>query len=447
MPSEYGQPIDTDDEARKKKAAENPLVQYFGGGQGKQPAQAPQAPATPQAPAAPTAPSTNVGAGAANTGNGAQPRSAGGFTNFGRVIAANKDVSTREAKAYEDRATQNATKARTSLDALRARFGDQLAAGTVAGPDSMAPPQDGLMHIDPMSGLPLTGHEGTSSDAMLSNAEKTYSGPGGLGDIEGVEDTYADTLAAEQNLGALGSQDGLQALIQQQTNRGNAGTSRLSGALIGSAGRRGFDALRARFDPEADMESAETLAGMKAKTAGDISRQNAGDWRALGGRTRTMEEGKAADDAKRKTDAASADAARKADAELDAKFEQAMQHDLDDLMNSNFESFNTVMNPITQIAGQTGNRDFIQDYGTNLLTPQSGSQSGGGSRKIWWKPEHKAVYKQMDDAQWAELKKLPQSAQARWLDTRKDEIASGQPHAPFDAGKDYGKNAFYGWKL
>ncbi len=433
-----------EDSAAKKKR-EDPLADYFGG-QPKAPPPAPEqqmaaAPALPQA-------SANM-AQASNTAQPAQQRRPGptGFTNFNRVIAANKDVSSREAAAYGQRAQQNAQQARTSLDALRKRFGEGVAGGTVGGPEMgfAQQPADAAGLVGESTRATMGG--GLNSDQMLANAQAGYTGPAGLAELEGSGDVYGSALGAEQNLNALGTEEGLQSLIQQQNMAGNQGTSQLSSALIGNAGRGDFNALRERFSPQTDADAAEKEAQGQAKSAGETSKANAAKWGTLAGETRAKEKA-AADQALAKEKGAKEKAAQAAeDADLDKRFEDAMKHDLDDLMNSNFESFNTVMNPITQIAGQTGNRDPIQDWGTNTLTPKSGSQSGGGSRKIWWKPEHKAVFKQMDDSQWAELRNLPQSAQARWLDTRKDEIAQGKPHAPFDATKDYGKNAFYGWKL
>lgn len=437
----YGQPDIADEEARKKKAAENPLAQYFGGNQAQaKPAQTPPAQTQPApAPAVPAAPPTNTGA-------GAQRQQPTGFTNFSRVQAANRDVSRREAAAYGAKAESNASAAQRSLAALRARFGAQVDAGTVAG-TTAAPHEGALMGpLDPMSGLPVQPTDNLTVEQMYEKAGQEYSGPGGLGDIEGVDDTYAQTLAADQNLNALGDDAGLQALIREGSGVGR-GTSAFSSGLIGSAGRKDFDALRARFSPEGDIEKAETESAAQARAAGDLSAKNAGDWRAFGDATQADNDRKAkeAEDAAAKAKADGDAAAKEQD--LDARFEEAMKHDADDLMNSNFESFNTVFNPITQVAGQLGARDPIQDYGTKLLSPASSAASGGGHRKIWWKPEHKEVFRQMDDEQWNELRNLPQSAQARWLDTRADEVKRGVAHAHFDATKDYGKNAFYGWKL
>ncbi len=459
----YGQP-DIDEEARRRKAAENPLLQYFGGAEMQaKPAQPvaqgapigqPNAPQPPPQAATPAAPATNTGAGA-NTGNAAaQHRQAPtGFTNFSRVQAANRDVSQREAAAHGARATAKANAAQQSLEALRARFGAQVDAGTVPSATNPTPAAPGaLNNLDPMSGVPIGPVADRplvfdrSTAEMYGEGAKEYSGPGGLGDVEGVGDTYAATLAADENLGLLGDDAGLQELIEERSG-GNKGSSAFSSGLIGSAGRKDFDALRARFNPEGDIERAETESVAQADAARGTSKANAAEWNRLGDEETARQKAATDDYDRQVAEKAAGDKKKKEGAEFEAKWQGAMAHDLDDTMNSNFESFNSVMSPLTQVMGQLGMRDAIHDYGTNLLSPSSGSQSGGGSRKIWWQPEHKEVYRQMDDSQWSELRALPQAAQARWLDTRKRELETGSEHAHFDATKDFGKNAFYGWKL
>ncbi len=457
-----------EDPAAKKKR-EDPLADYFGG----QPKAPPPAPVQQmQTQVAPVQMASPNMAQPLNTAQPAAQRRPGptGFTNFNRVIAANKDVSNREAAAYGQRAQQNAQQARTSLDALRKRFGEGVAAGTVGGPPGASPSADGLLHIDPdtglpigpvggpldgrgspemdpMSGLPKTGLEGMTPEDMYARSRGTYTGPVGLSEIEGSGQAYADSLGAEQNLGALGSEGGLQALIQNQNLAGNQGTSKLSSALIGNAGRGDFNALRQRFNPASDMTKAESESMGQAKSASEASKRSAQGWKDLGDKTAASNKAIADSAAKAKADQEAKAKSEADEAAFEKKWQGAMAHNIGDTMNSNFETFNDIMSPITQIANQAGYRDPIQDYGTGLITPQGGAASGGGSRKIWWQPQHRDVYRQMDDAQWAELRKLPQGAQARWMDERLKEIRSGKPHDPSNSAFNSSGNAFYGVKI
>lgn len=284
------EPFDENGQPRKRAVAKDPLADYFGG-KPAAPPPAPPPPADPNVRGAP--PATNVGSGATpanNTGSQTEQPQPTGFTNFNRVIAANKSVSDREANDYGRRAQRNVDAASQSLDALRARFGAGVRDGTVgaaqAGFAAQPTSGDGLLGE---STRPVMGG-GLSSDQMYANGALNYSGPGGLGDATGAADTYGKTLGAEQNLAALGTEGGLQALIQKQNTDGSEGTSSLSSALIGNAGRGDFDALRARFHPENDIKTAETDAETQAKAAGALSKKNANDWNALADKAKDGED-------------------------------------------------------------------------------------------------------------------------------------------------------------
>jgi hypothetical protein len=406
MPPGYGQPIDVDEEARKQKSAENPLVKYFGA---DSPTKTPAAPVTQAAPAAPAATqATNVGPGA-NTGAAAQRRPAPtSFTNFSRVQGANKDASTRQAQQYGARATLAGTQAQTSLGALKARFGGQLAAGTVAAPGEA----DGPGYDPDNPNADSNGIVGPASDLAYANAEKGYTGPAGLGEIEGVDDTVASMLGAQQGLNALGDDaGGMQALIQQQNPQGTEGTSKLSAALVGSAGRKDFDALRARFNPEADFDKADAEAMAQATAAGESSTANAGAWRELGDKSKVREDAMSAQ----------AEAARKKDAEDAATREKDKQWQADFAATDKGEArlgAKTVfeyLDPINYVSG--GKRGF----GMKFLGDTFGEDYKGN---ISWtdSPLDKDVYSQMDAAQWDELSQLTGVAQRNWINRRAAEL-------------------------
>lgn len=399
-----------DDEVRKKKQAENPLAQYFGG-QSHPPAQpvapTPRQPTPQAAPAAPAA--TNVG----NAANTARPGPTN-FTNFSRVQAANRDVSKREATAYGDRAAIKADKAKQALDALRARFSHGVNAGTVGAAEAGFAGQptsgDGLLGE---STRPTMGG-GLTSDQMYANADKAYTGPAGLGEIDGADATVTDMLGAEQNLNALGGEEGLRALIQAQNGAGGEGTSGLSSALIGGAGRKDFDALRARFHPQTDFDAADTAAISEAKTAADTSKKNAADWRTLGDTTKGVEEQAAAAAAaaeKRKTDAASK-------AKLDKQIADDFRATVKDEGTLGAKTLFEYLDPTNYIGG--GKRSAGMDW----LGKTFGEDYRGN---ISWQntPLDRDVFSQMDDAQWAELSGLTGVAQRNWINTRAAQLKNG----------------------
>lgn len=330
---------DADAQARAAKAAENPLRQYFGGAgqpQQQKPPTAVQAP-TPMGQVAPQ--STNVGQ------NATQRPGPTGFTNFSRVAAANQDVSKREATAYGQRATDNAANAAQSLRTAQQQFGNQVQAGTVgaAGMGAGGAVDPNAAGLQAESTRPELGGGLTSAQMYLQGA-KSYSGPAGLGEAPGAMDAATKALAAQQNLDAFGNPGGMQALVQQQSPNEGAGSSRLSGALIGQAGRANFDALRARFNPNADLTKAVTDSAAQAKAAGALSTKNAADWNALGDAKATDEEKLAAYDAAKGGSSADKAAAEKAyktalDGLPPANLTANQQHSWDDVDPAQQEKF------------------------------------------------------------------------------------------------------------
>jgi len=392
-------PFPEDDERRRR----DPLTERFGGAAPPARAMAPPPPAAPP----PAAPATNVGTGA----NGPSPT---GFTNFARVQSANRDVSQREAASYGRRAEAKADSAKQSLDALNARFGGAVNAGTVGAPQNgfAAQPPDGAGLVGESTRPTLGG--GLTSSQMFENADKTYSGPGGLGDIEGVDDAYSAKLGAEQNLDALGTEAGVSALVQQQNAFNGEGNNELSGALIGGAGRADFDALRARFNPDADFAKAETAAADRAKSAKAESTRNAEGWRALGDKTKGTEDATAAAEAAK----AEGKAAAEAKVKLDKRIADDFAATVKDAGTLGAKSVFEHLDPLNYIGG--GKRNTVMD--------SIGSTFGEDFRgNISWQdsPLDRDVFSQMDDVQWAELSGLTGPAQRNWINTRAAQLKNG----------------------
>lgn len=407
--------LNLDPLALKKKKPKDPLEERFA----PQTLQAPP----PAAKSVPPPVATNTGS-AAQAPIRQQPTT---FTNFSRVQAANADVSKREAANYAQRAELNAERAKTQRDALAERFGAGVQAGSIAGPNGTT------------AETPMTAAQ---EAAMNTNAEGGYSGPGSLDDVAGVEDVYASTLGAQQNLDALGSEEGVSALLQQQNQFNNSGNNALSGALIGISGRKDFDALRARFNPEADLMKAETDAAGLADKARTDSEANAKSWAELRDQAaiaKAAKEKAAADAAE--SELSEKEAKRKKitdEADFEAKWAAAQGSNTMDEINRAFGSLNSIMSPISQVAENSGNRDPIADWGRKTLNPlvhkDAGTASGSTTgQKIWWQPHQKDVFRQMDAKQWAELNGLSPQAQQAWINQRKRELAEGKPHGKYNS--------------
>lgn len=498
-------PTDNDEEARQRKAAENPLLSYFGGQskQKTQPSSAAQAP-TQAAPTAAKA-ATNVGANSqpvqpaanmqttpAQSAPLAQPlqlqaqRSAQptNFTNFQRYWNANADASQRTADEMGGRAAMKAAQAAQALNKSQEQFGLDVGAGTVQGPEmgggGGSLPPDGGGGLVGESTRPTLGGDLTSTQ-MSEKAAGTYSGPGSLGDTKGIDDTYAKALGAQQNLNALGTEGGQQALIQQQNAQGNTGTSKFSSGLTNAAGRGDFDKLRAHFNPQGDLDKAVAKSGADADAAKALSAKNASEWAKAAGVKGTQEQEKAAWDqaqAKAATDKLDA-AAKAADAVVPSKsyeqtyakgvggsgdteenrtaymmsgvdtknpaavaarkaqieaYKKAMHLTDQQQLDRGFNDFNSVMSPSVIVQNAMGQQDATAKYAQGAFNKNgTASQTGSTSNNaIPWDrmgADGFFVWKSMTPEDWDTLNKLPAnggSGQRNWIGVRAQQLRDAQ---------------------
>ncbi len=208
------------------------------------------------------------------------------FVNFSRRFGANKDVAQREAAGYGRQAEHAAGAAQGALKAAQGNF----AAGVNTGTVGAAPNNTGWVNTGPVADL----HAGatdydtppgptpaapsgprTTIEEMLAKAGQQYTGPAGLDTVDATKTAQT----AQQQLEALKDPNGIQALVSQRPS-GSHGADALSGALIGSAGRQQFDALRAKFNPNKDLLDAQKVAVETAKKAKETSDANAKGWGA-----------------------------------------------------------------------------------------------------------------------------------------------------------------------
>lgn len=278
----------------------------------------------------------------------------------------------------------------------------------------------------------------TSADAAARAKKSAYSGPAGL---DAVDPTLAGNVAdAVQRVKTAGTSSGQTAILGEaygqgrgaQTTAGGMFDSFLLSGANGGATMRDAQAQYGGLEGDyanAQAQGAGTVAAAKGQAGANVSK-----WDQLS-RQLLDKETQDADSKKRSADEAS----------FEAKWQAAQGANAGDEINRAFNAFNSVMSPITQVAHATGNADPVQRYGTKLITPQGGEASGGSNgQKIWWKPQHKEVFRQMDPAQWAELNQLPPTMQSRWLDIRAEEVKAGKPHAAFNSTKEYQNSPFYG---
>ncbi len=282
---------------------------------------------------------------------------------------------------------------------------------------------------------------------MLAKAGQTYSGP------EGLDTTQAsqDAEAANQQLNAIGSAGGVQALVNQGQS-GTAGADALSGSLINAAGRKDFDGLRARFNPSKDILDAQKAAGETAKKAKADSETNAKAWgsqaQAAKATKDEMDANNAKNDAAAKAnrekpgaadpvattpeemqdprygiDKTNPQAVAKRAGEM-AEFQKAMATNASDHIRSGLSDASIVSR--LWEAGGGGNDPFTgAAQGLHMKTEgDKPNDSGGIGQHIWWKPGHFYVYQQMTPDQWQELRSLTPRQQGTWLDSKAEQLRS-----------------------
>lgn len=441
------------DPALKKRKPTDPLADYFGGSAQPQPptaAKPPPAPATAaqQAPLPQAPPATNVGQQAAQPVPQPvatpmapapvqlpRPKAVQGptnFVNFQRYFNANKGAAERTAADVGHQVQQRNEDAAAALQKTQDDFNAKVAAGTVQAP----------------------GDAEYLNAEQLARAAAGYTGPAGLNEAAGYDDAVAASQRAQQGNAALKDDAGLAALIGGP----HAG---FDAALAGAAGRSNLDALRARFNPGKAGETADAEAAKQVEAAQAKSGANSERWAAA-----------ATTEQKRQADEASAEAARVKAADDQAKqladwsknpppyearndptwgidrnnkkamqaandqyrqFIEAQHKDFgDDLRDvvRDFSLFDRVWNAATggkksplDAEGSKFNADVHKNDKNVQTGLAGGNKSGGKGEHIPWSADDFIVFRQMDDAQWAELQSRGKQGQVDWINTRRNQLA------------------------
>jgi hypothetical protein len=180
------------------------------------------------------------------------PNAPGGYEGFDAYFNANKGAAQASAGRYADQARQSVTAAQQALQTTQGDFQQQTAAaGTNVGAGATPGPE----------------------------------APGSLGDVSSFQSAADKANKASETLNQLGlvglgglSANGtprgdLSTLVSQHNPGSSSGANALSASLIGSAGRRQFDALDAQFNPTNDLNKAVVQSGLDAKAAADARTQ------------------------------------------------------------------------------------------------------------------------------------------------------------------------------
>lgn len=403
---------------------------------------------------------------AAKRARGAAPGAPGSFVNFSRRFNANRDVAQQQAQKYASQAAGAAGAAQQSTAAAQNKFSTASKAGVTAGtnvgdaanaqqqmgPPPAAPPAPVASQSAGLVSESTRPEAGTGVSAAQATqlANRTYSGPDGLDDQQAA----VDAEKAQQQLTGIGSAAGVQTLVNEGGPSGSVGADRLSGALIGRAGRKEFDALRARFNPNKELIDAQAKAVEEAKKAREESAKHQDEWSAIAGEKGDAEaknaEIQAARDAGAQERAAANQvshpvgsdannkmygvdpnnkaAVAKRQAEIDS-FSKAFRA-TDDIHNQGGDFVRDVINagsPSQWVAEATGNRNPLGDSFTEKFHAGGGSASGSThGDQIPWSPSDFWVWRSMTPQDWTDINRLPHERQKGWIAARKDTLIGQQ---------------------
>jgi hypothetical protein len=193
-------------------------------------------------------------------------QTASGFINFDQLAGANSGVSKRESDKRANDAMMSAKKAQQELQALQQQYTKQVNAGTLQGPNEAD--QGWAQYGDGVQEAPIRPAPGTEilqpSNSDIQNEitaganNAGYGGPNALSALDAYGQLTQDTGAAQQGIGALQSNEGLQGLGMNQTDA----------ALLGGAGRSQFAKLGDQYGGlQKDLDSANTASIGQADAA------------------------------------------------------------------------------------------------------------------------------------------------------------------------------------
>lgn len=229
----------------------------------------------------------------------AQGRSATGWTNYDQLYSANEDAAKHTAGQLAGQAEKSAQGAQGALGKAQAGFGQQVQQGTLTGPTQrdyghatgqvpfFTPPSqmpqaaqgaaqavatqrgDAEPHIHDLT-------EGEWRADLQANAGKGYTGPSALSALDEYGGLSGQVDNASQQVGALGSQGGLQSMLGQSHN------AQLDAMLVGSAGRPRFHDVQGQYgDLRGELERANEASQSQADAARATSVQGADDYHHL----------------------------------------------------------------------------------------------------------------------------------------------------------------------
>lgn len=205
------------------------------------------------------------------------------FVNFDRIFNANADVAASSAKALAGRVGQAAQGAQDAAGSANDQYLKDLAAGAIpqaTGSDQLYGSTPGVKRQEmtgdgPQIGPEASGPQPTNVDTARGYADSEFAAPKSLLETQYGKDAGTQVRRAQSQVNAL-SDSGLAGLT---------GGTGMDAALIGTAGRGSFDALRKKYGglEKAFGDQLKTEGGLydAAKKTFDTSRKG---WRdAVGG--------------------------------------------------------------------------------------------------------------------------------------------------------------------
>ncbi len=275
------------------------------------------------------------------------------------------------------------------------------------------------------------GANAAPTDQSKTDPKQAYSGPNNLGDVDpNLEKNVKD---ANDRINASKTYNGQQAEVGQAYGAKSTGSG-LDSFLLSGAGASGGDAMQSLYSQYGDLAQTGMDANNASIETGRLAKRDA---------TRNASN-RGFEASQRQSEADSHAAADKSfhdDKQLDADFEKAMQTNAGDHIRSGLQGASIIHrayrgisagknDPATGLASKMHGGDSSGGTGRSASDP-----NGGNGQHIWWKPEHKAVYKQMTPDQWDELRGLSSEDQGDWLNNRMVEVQKGMKHGDYRTQK------------
>lgn len=292
--------------------------------------------------------------------------------------------------------------------------------GPVLSPEEVAAWQAQFLAGKEQGGAPSGPTPDEIRRQVEAGAAQEYGGPGSLSDLDPYDQLLRDAIAAQDEAQSLGQGNaGLEA----------RGLNQLDAALLGGAGRRGFEDIARNYG---GVKSTLQQANAASKGIADAERtrreQDAEAYQALldeyEGRVST-DQAKA--DARAKKNEAVSDKAKKRAADEDT-YNKAMTLSPGEEARNFLHKAATNLSPVDFALQETGNKTIVGAGTQYLGEGVGGDQPDGynaGNKSQAWGNDDADVFASMSAADWTEFNSLSLKAQREWIAARKAKLRGG----------------------